>query len=159
MTLLTLLTGKVNSELKQEISYFLFHLSSVRHPLLPPSPPPSSVPLLREFFGKCPELLQRLAESSEENIPLSDLLVTLFYLPMRHLHEYGRLLLKLGTCFEVVRGGTRTGACTHTHTRARSHTFIHTLTFLCVSLSLSRAQWTTRSCRMAALSLRPWLFI
>uniref|UniRef100_A0A673WNJ8 Alsin Rho guanine nucleotide exchange factor ALS2 n=1 Tax=Salmo trutta TaxID=8032 RepID=A0A673WNJ8_SALTR len=54
-----------------------------------------------EFFGKCPELLQRLAESSEENIPLSDLLVTLFYLPMRHLHEYGRLLLKLGTCFEV----------------------------------------------------------
>uniref|UniRef100_A0A8C7LDY8 Alsin Rho guanine nucleotide exchange factor ALS2 n=1 Tax=Oncorhynchus kisutch TaxID=8019 RepID=A0A8C7LDY8_ONCKI len=54
-----------------------------------------------EFFGKCPELLQRLAESSEENIPLSDLLVTLFYLPMRHLHEYGRLLFKLGTCFEV----------------------------------------------------------
>uniref|UniRef100_A0A4W5N4T3 Alsin Rho guanine nucleotide exchange factor ALS2 n=1 Tax=Hucho hucho TaxID=62062 RepID=A0A4W5N4T3_9TELE len=54
-----------------------------------------------DFFGKCPELLQRLAESSEENIPLSDLLVTLFYLPMRHLHEYGRLLLKLGTCFEV----------------------------------------------------------
>uniref|UniRef100_A0A8C7QMR0 Alsin Rho guanine nucleotide exchange factor ALS2 n=1 Tax=Oncorhynchus mykiss TaxID=8022 RepID=A0A8C7QMR0_ONCMY len=54
-----------------------------------------------EFFGKCPELLQRLAESSEENIPLSDLLVALFYLPMRHLHEYGRLLLKLGTCFEV----------------------------------------------------------
>uniref|UniRef100_A0A8C8FBW3 Alsin Rho guanine nucleotide exchange factor ALS2 b n=1 Tax=Oncorhynchus tshawytscha TaxID=74940 RepID=A0A8C8FBW3_ONCTS len=54
-----------------------------------------------DFFGKCPELLQRLAESSEENIPLSDLLVALFYLPMRHLHEYGRLLLKLGTCFEV----------------------------------------------------------
>uniref|UniRef100_A0A674E7C9 Alsin Rho guanine nucleotide exchange factor ALS2 n=1 Tax=Salmo trutta TaxID=8032 RepID=A0A674E7C9_SALTR len=54
-----------------------------------------------DFFGKCPELLQRLAESSEENIPLSDLLVALFYLPMRHLHEYGRLLLKLGTCFQV----------------------------------------------------------
>ncbi|XP_045063859.1 alsin isoform X1 [Coregonus clupeaformis] len=54
-----------------------------------------------DFFGKCPELLQRLAESSEENIPLSELLVALFYLPMRHLHEYGRLLLKLGTCFEV----------------------------------------------------------
>ncbi|KAL1021859.1 hypothetical protein UPYG_G00018960 [Umbra pygmaea] len=54
-----------------------------------------------DFFGKSPELLLRLAESSEENIPLSDLLVALFYLPMRHLHEYGRLLLKLGTCFEV----------------------------------------------------------
>ncbi|KAG9349294.1 hypothetical protein JZ751_027737 [Albula glossodonta] len=50
-----------------------------------------------------PELIQRLAESSEENVPLSDLLVTLFYLPVRHLHEYGRLLLKLATCFEVVR--------------------------------------------------------
>ncbi|KAJ8410132.1 hypothetical protein AAFF_G00211730 [Aldrovandia affinis] len=54
-----------------------------------------------DFFGKSPELLQRLAESSEENVPLSDLLMTLFYLPMRHLHEYGRLLLKLATCFEV----------------------------------------------------------
>ncbi|XP_034145403.1 alsin isoform X3 [Esox lucius] len=54
-----------------------------------------------DFFGKSPELLLRLAESSEENIPLSDLLVALFYVPMRHLHEYGRLLLKLGTCFEV----------------------------------------------------------
>lgn len=33
---------------------------------------------------------------------MADLLVALFYLPTRHLHEYGRLLLKLGTCFEVV---------------------------------------------------------
>lgn len=31
-----------------------------------------------------------------------DLLVALFYLPTRHLHEYSRLLLKLATCFEVV---------------------------------------------------------
>ncbi|XP_056156900.1 alsin [Lampris incognitus] len=54
-----------------------------------------------DFFGKSPELLQRLAECSEENPPMADLLVALFYLPTRHLHEYGRLLLKLATCFEV----------------------------------------------------------
>lgn len=39
---------------------------------------------------------------------MSDLLMALFYLPTRHLHEYGRLLLKLATCFEVVGGTTRT---------------------------------------------------
>lgn len=33
---------------------------------------------------------------------MADLLVALFYLPTRHLHEYSRLLLKLATCFEVV---------------------------------------------------------
>lgn len=33
---------------------------------------------------------------------MADLLVVLFYLPTRHLHEYARLLLKLVTCFEVV---------------------------------------------------------
>ncbi|KAM3856982.1 alsin [Diretmus argenteus] len=54
-----------------------------------------------DFFGKSPELLQRLAECSEENPPMADLLVALFYLPTRHVHEYGRLLLKLATCFEV----------------------------------------------------------
>ncbi|XP_078147361.1 alsin [Centroberyx gerrardi] len=54
-----------------------------------------------DFFGKSPELLQRLAECSEENPPVADLLAALFYLPTRHLHEYGRLLLKLATCFEV----------------------------------------------------------
>ncbi|XP_034533940.1 alsin isoform X2 [Notolabrus celidotus] len=54
-----------------------------------------------DFFGKTPELLQKLSECSEENPAMSDLLVGLFYLPMRHLHEYGRLLLKLATCFEV----------------------------------------------------------
>lgn len=31
-----------------------------------------------------------------------DLLVALFYLPMQHLPESSRLLLKLATCFEVV---------------------------------------------------------
>ncbi|XP_053170323.1 alsin isoform X1 [Scomber japonicus] len=54
-----------------------------------------------DFFGKSPELLQRLAECSEENPSMADLLVALFSLPTRHLHEYGRLLLKLATCFEV----------------------------------------------------------
>ncbi|XP_036395976.1 alsin isoform X2 [Megalops cyprinoides] len=68
-----------------------------------------------DFFGKSPELLQRLAETSEENVPLSDLLVALFYLPVRHLHEYGRLLLKLATCFEVVRTDGQT--LSHTSTR------------------------------------------
>lgn len=33
---------------------------------------------------------------------MADLLLALFYLPTSHLHEYGRLLLKLATCFEVV---------------------------------------------------------
>uniref|UniRef100_A0A8P4KN59 Alsin Rho guanine nucleotide exchange factor ALS2 b n=1 Tax=Dicentrarchus labrax TaxID=13489 RepID=A0A8P4KN59_DICLA len=54
-----------------------------------------------DFFGKSPELLQKLSECSEENPTMADLLVALFYLPTRHLHEYGRLLLKLATCFEV----------------------------------------------------------
>ncbi|XP_035812645.2 LOW QUALITY PROTEIN: alsin [Amphiprion ocellaris] len=54
-----------------------------------------------DFFGKSPELIQKLSECSEENPVMADLLVALFYLPTRHLHEYGRLLLKLATCFEV----------------------------------------------------------
>uniref|UniRef100_A0AAQ4Q1Y9 Alsin Rho guanine nucleotide exchange factor ALS2 n=1 Tax=Gasterosteus aculeatus aculeatus TaxID=481459 RepID=A0AAQ4Q1Y9_GASAC len=54
-----------------------------------------------DFFGKSPELLKRLSECSEENPTMADLLVVLFYLPTRHLHEYARLLLKLVTCFEV----------------------------------------------------------
>ncbi|XP_068165024.1 alsin isoform X2 [Antennarius striatus] len=54
-----------------------------------------------DFFGKNVELLQRLLESSQENADAADLLVALFYIPTRHLHEYGRLLLKLATCFEV----------------------------------------------------------
>ncbi|XP_039997761.1 alsin [Xiphias gladius] len=54
-----------------------------------------------DLFGKSPELLQRLSECSEENPAMADLLVALLYLPTRHLHEYGRLLLKLATCFEV----------------------------------------------------------
>ncbi|XP_035248403.1 alsin isoform X3 [Anguilla anguilla] len=72
-----------------------------------------------DFFGKSPELLQRLAESSEESAPLSDLLAALFYLPVRHLHEYGRLLLKLATCFEVVR--TQESAATHPQCTSGMH--------------------------------------
>ncbi|XP_061898936.1 alsin isoform X1 [Entelurus aequoreus] len=54
-----------------------------------------------DFFGKSHELLQRLAECTEENLAIPDILVALFSLPMNHLQEYGRLLLKLATCFEV----------------------------------------------------------
>ncbi|XP_015232879.1 PREDICTED: alsin [Cyprinodon variegatus] len=57
-----------------------------------------------DIFGKTPELLQRLLESGEENASTSDLLTALFYLPLQHLHEYSRLLLKLTTCFEVSSG-------------------------------------------------------
>ncbi|XP_023817178.1 alsin isoform X3 [Oryzias latipes] len=57
-------------------------------------------PLL-DAFGKSPELLQRLSECSEENAAVPDLMVALFYLPFHHVQEYGRLLLKLATCFEV----------------------------------------------------------
>ncbi|XP_008323300.1 alsin isoform X3 [Cynoglossus semilaevis] len=54
-----------------------------------------------DVFGKSPELLQKLSECSEENAAVADLLLALFYLPTHHLNEYSRLLLKLGTCFEV----------------------------------------------------------
>lgn len=53
-----------------------------------------------DVFGKNPELLQRLAECSEENPTTADLLAALFYLPTLHLQEYSRLLLKLAACFE-----------------------------------------------------------
>uniref|UniRef100_A0A665SZI5 VPS9 domain-containing protein n=1 Tax=Echeneis naucrates TaxID=173247 RepID=A0A665SZI5_ECHNA len=64
-----------------------------------------------DFFGKTPELLQRLSECSEENPTMADLLVALFYLPTRHIHEYGRLLLKLATCFEVPQHFTVDDGC------------------------------------------------
>ncbi|XP_053719286.1 alsin isoform X1 [Synchiropus splendidus] len=54
-----------------------------------------------DFFGKTPELLQKLSQSSEENASITDLLQALFFLPLRHLHSYSRLLLKLATCFDV----------------------------------------------------------
>uniref|UniRef100_A0AAZ3NTI6 Alsin n=1 Tax=Oncorhynchus tshawytscha TaxID=74940 RepID=A0AAZ3NTI6_ONCTS len=57
--------------------------------------------LSRECFGKKFEVLRQLSESSEDKVPLLDLLVLLFYSPMQHIHEYARLLLKLATCFDV----------------------------------------------------------
>ncbi|XP_051567672.1 alsin-like isoform X2 [Myxocyprinus asiaticus] len=54
-----------------------------------------------DVFGKGAEVVQRLSECSEEGLPLADNLAHLFYLPLMHLHEYGRLLLKLATCYEV----------------------------------------------------------
>ncbi|XP_066542491.1 alsin isoform X2 [Hoplias malabaricus] len=55
----------------------------------------------QECFGKKLELVQKLIELKEKNVLPSDLLQNLFYMPLQHLHEYGRLLLKLATCFEV----------------------------------------------------------
>uniref|UniRef100_A0AAR2ILX6 VPS9 domain-containing protein n=1 Tax=Pygocentrus nattereri TaxID=42514 RepID=A0AAR2ILX6_PYGNA len=43
----------------------------------------------------------KLSECCEDGATLADVLINLFYLPVRHLHEYGRLLLKLATCYEV----------------------------------------------------------
>ncbi|XP_059911334.1 alsin isoform X2 [Gadus macrocephalus] len=53
-----------------------------------------------EVFGKTLDPLLRLSESPEEG-PASDHLMALFALPLGHLGEYGRLLLKLATCYEV----------------------------------------------------------
>uniref|UniRef100_A0A673GYA1 Alsin-like n=1 Tax=Sinocyclocheilus rhinocerous TaxID=307959 RepID=A0A673GYA1_9TELE len=54
-----------------------------------------------DVFGKGAEVVQKLSKCSEEGLPLADILAHLFYLPIKHLHEYGRLLLKLATCYEV----------------------------------------------------------
>ncbi|CAL8397421.1 unnamed protein product [Boreogadus saida] len=53
-----------------------------------------------EVFGKTLDPLLRLSESPDEG-PASDHLMALFTLPLGHLAEYGRLLLKLATCYEV----------------------------------------------------------
>ncbi|XP_046887428.1 alsin isoform X2 [Hypomesus transpacificus] len=54
-----------------------------------------------DVFGKSPEVLQRLAESSDDSTSPSDLLTALFHLPLLHLQQYARLLLKLAGCFEA----------------------------------------------------------
>uniref|UniRef100_A0A671KDB0 Alsin-like n=1 Tax=Sinocyclocheilus anshuiensis TaxID=1608454 RepID=A0A671KDB0_9TELE len=54
-----------------------------------------------DVFGKGAEVVQKLSKCSEEGLPLADILAHLFYMPIKHLHEYGRLLLKLATCYEV----------------------------------------------------------
>uniref|UniRef100_A0A8C7K200 Alsin Rho guanine nucleotide exchange factor ALS2 n=1 Tax=Oncorhynchus kisutch TaxID=8019 RepID=A0A8C7K200_ONCKI len=59
--------------------------------------------MYKEYCGSVVLLfdLIPLSESSEDKVPLLDLLVLLFYSPMQHIHEYARLLLKLATCFDV----------------------------------------------------------
>ncbi|KAJ6665289.1 hypothetical protein lerEdw1_004338 [Lerista edwardsae] len=54
-----------------------------------------------DFLSKNQTLLQDLSETSEEACPLVEVLNTLFFLPIRRLHNYARVLLKLATCFEV----------------------------------------------------------
>ncbi|XP_043931046.1 alsin isoform X2 [Protopterus annectens] len=53
-----------------------------------------------DFFPKNHELLRSLAEVNED-MPLTDILHCLFYLPIQHLQDYSRVLLKFATCFEV----------------------------------------------------------
>ncbi|XP_061463962.1 alsin isoform X2 [Rhineura floridana] len=54
-----------------------------------------------DFLSKNQALLQDLSETNEEAFPLVEVLNTLFFLPVRRLHNYARTLLKLATCFEV----------------------------------------------------------
>lgn len=54
-----------------------------------------------DFLNKNQELLQDLSEVSDENTQLMEILNTLFFLPVRRLHNYAKVLLKLATCFEV----------------------------------------------------------
>jgi hypothetical protein len=46
--------------------------------------------------------LQDLSEVNDENTQLMEILNMLFFLPIRRLHNYAKVLLKLATCFEVV---------------------------------------------------------
>ena len=55
-----------------------------------------------DFLNKNQELLQDLSEVDDENTQLMEILNTLFFLPIRRLHSYAKVLLKLATCFEVV---------------------------------------------------------
>uniref|UniRef100_A0A9L0TMF6 Alsin Rho guanine nucleotide exchange factor ALS2 n=1 Tax=Equus caballus TaxID=9796 RepID=A0A9L0TMF6_HORSE len=54
-----------------------------------------------DFLNKNQELLQDLSEVNDENTQLMEILNTLFFLPIRQLHNYAKVLLKLATCFEV----------------------------------------------------------
>uniref|UniRef100_A0A8C5RU35 Alsin Rho guanine nucleotide exchange factor ALS2 n=1 Tax=Laticauda laticaudata TaxID=8630 RepID=A0A8C5RU35_LATLA len=53
-----------------------------------------------DFLGKNQALLQDLSETNEI-YPLMEMLNGVFFLPIRRLHNYARVLLKLATCFEV----------------------------------------------------------
>uniref|UniRef100_A0A8C7AKD2 Alsin Rho guanine nucleotide exchange factor ALS2 n=1 Tax=Neovison vison TaxID=452646 RepID=A0A8C7AKD2_NEOVI len=54
-----------------------------------------------DFLNKNQELLQDLSEVNDDNTQLMEILNTLFFLPIRRLHNYAKVLLKLATCFEV----------------------------------------------------------
>ncbi|XP_077175277.1 alsin isoform X2 [Paroedura picta] len=54
-----------------------------------------------DFLSKNQALLQDLSETNEDGHPLVEVLSTLFFLPLRRLQLYARVLLKLATCFEV----------------------------------------------------------
>ncbi|XP_039210413.1 alsin isoform X7 [Crotalus tigris] len=53
-----------------------------------------------DFLGKNQALFQDLSETNEI-YPLMEMLNALFFLPIRRLHNYAGVLLKLATCFEV----------------------------------------------------------
>lgn len=59
-------------------------------------------PFSSDLLNKNQELLQDLSEVSDENTQLMEILNTVFFLPVRRLHNYAKVLLKLATCFEVV---------------------------------------------------------
>ncbi|XP_060639153.2 alsin isoform X1 [Anolis sagrei] len=54
-----------------------------------------------DFLSKNQALLQDLSETNEETFQLVEVLNALFFLPLRRLYNYARVLLKLATCFEV----------------------------------------------------------
>ncbi|KAF7243665.1 Alsin [Varanus komodoensis] len=56
---------------------------------------------IKDFLSKNQALLKDLSETNEEVYPLVEMLNALFFLPVRRLHNYSRVLLKLATCFEV----------------------------------------------------------
>ncbi|KAM5155293.1 alsin isoform 5-T5 [Callospermophilus lateralis] len=60
-----------------------------------------------DFLNKNQELLQDLSEVNDESTQLMEILNTLFFLPIRRLHNYAKVLLKLATCFEVEKEGSR----------------------------------------------------
>ncbi|XP_035377793.1 alsin isoform X3 [Electrophorus electricus] len=55
----------------------------------------------QECFGKKLELAQKLLELKEKDASPSDLLLKLLYMPLQHLCDYGRVLLKMTACFDV----------------------------------------------------------
>lgn len=54
-----------------------------------------------DFLNKNQVLLQDLSEVNDDNVQLMEILNTLFFLPIKRLHNYAKVLLKLATCFEV----------------------------------------------------------